>query len=113
MATPKKHITTEAAAEFLHEVNRMYCKLIGDDSQVNWNNAPQWQKDSAINGVKAIISGKVQEAKDSHQLWFNEKNSQGWKYGKVKEPEKKLHPCMVHYDNLPLEQKDKGIYYSS
>ena len=69
----KKHITTEAAAEFLHEVNRMYCKLIGDDSQVNWNNAPQWQKDSAINGVKAIISGKVQEAKDSHQLWFNEK----------------------------------------
>lgn len=42
----------EQIARVAHEVNRAYCKALGDDSQEVWELAPQWQRDSAIVGVK-------------------------------------------------------------
>src|SRR5437879_1359495 len=41
----------EQVAKICHEANRAYCETIGDNSQPTWEKAPQWQKDSAINGV--------------------------------------------------------------
>jgi hypothetical protein len=41
-------------ARVCHEVNRAYCTSLGDESQLPWDSAPQWQKDSAINGVRFI-----------------------------------------------------------
>jgi hypothetical protein len=35
-----------------HEVNKAYCQSIGDNSQPTWREAPEWQTDSAINGVE-------------------------------------------------------------
>ena len=31
-------------AKIAHEVNRTYCIEIGDDSQLSWKDAPEWQK---------------------------------------------------------------------
>jgi hypothetical protein len=38
---------------------------------------------------------------------MKEKINNGWKYGKEKDPEKKEHPCLVPYYELPSEQKVK------
>ena len=94
-------------AEIAHEQNRIYCVSIGDNSQTYWDGAPQWQKDSAINGVDAIAQGKIQRPSASHANWLAEKEAAGWVYGEEKDPEEKTHPCIVPFDDLPPEQRFK------
>lgn len=50
-----KPVNVDAIAKRAHEVNRAYCASIGDHSQPAWEDAPQWQKDSAIAGVRAHL----------------------------------------------------------
>lgn len=96
----------EDIARICHEANRAYCATLGDLSQPSWADAPQWQKDSACNGVRfALEGGKTPE--DSHKSWLAQKEAEGWKYGPVKDPEKKEHPCFVPYDQLPAAQRRK------
>jgi hypothetical protein len=96
----------EAAARAAHEVNRMYCLSLGDASQPNWEDAPDWQKDSARNGARLHLSGE-HSAAESHASWLAQKEAEGWKYGPVKDVARKEHPCMVPYEELPREQKAK------
>jgi hypothetical protein len=100
---------TEACARAAHEANRAYCLALGDTSQPSWEEAPDWQKSSAVNGVLGVIEGNG--PRESHASWLREKEATGWKYGPVKDPEKKEHPCFVPYDELPEAQKMKdGIF---
>jgi hypothetical protein len=97
----------ETIAEVCHEINRAYCQSIGDNSQPSWADAPEWQKQSATNGVKFHIANPGSPPSRSHEEWLKEKANTGWKYGPVKDPEKKEHPCFVPYDQLPREQQIK------
>jgi hypothetical protein len=101
----------ETAARTAHEVNRAYCQSIGDDSQPSWEAAPEWQQNSARIGVRAIADGSVGAPEQSHESWMQHKLDEGWKYGPVKDPEKKEHPAMVPYDQLPPEQRVKDALY--
>ena len=98
-----------ACARAAHEANRAYCIAIGDTSQPSWDDAPDWQKTSAINGVKGVLDGNTPE--QSHGSWLKEKADTGWKYGAVKDPDKKEHPCFVPYAELPPEQRAKDDVY--
>lgn len=98
-------------AELCHEANRQYCQTIGDDSQPLWVDAPDWQKDSAINGVKFHLANPGAPPSASHDSWLAQKSEEGWVYGAVKDPEKKEHPCMVEYDQLPPEQQAKDALF--
>lgn len=95
------------AARLAHEVNRAYCAFLGDDSQLPWEEAPEWQKRSAILGAKAIESGDITTPGDSHRSWLEEKRADGWVFGPVKDPAKRTHPCMVEFEALPREQQLK------
>ena len=97
----------EDIARVCHETNRAYCATIGDASQTSWEDAPQWQRDSAVNGVRFALANPGAPASASHDNWFEVKHKDGWKYGPVKNIETKEHPCMVCYANLPLEQRIK------
>lgn len=101
----------EEIAKVTHEVNRAYCESIGDFSQVPWENAPQWQKESAIKGVEVTLSGEAKTPEDNHLSWAAQKVADGWRYGPVKDPVTKTHPCLVSYDQLPPEQKAKDILF--
>jgi hypothetical protein len=46
-----------------------------------------------------------------HTNWLRDKIKDGWKYGPVKNSEKKEHPCMVLYNELPPEQKNKDYLF--
>ena len=98
-------------ARVAHEVNRSYCMALGDDSQLPWANAPDWQKESAINGVLFHASNPNADPKESHDNWLVEKIDNGWKFGPVKDEEKKEHPCCVPYEQLPTEQKAKDFLF--
>lgn len=98
-------------ARIAHEVNRAFCKSTGDNSQPGWAEAPQWQRDSAIAGVQYLIETPEANAGDSHRSWMQHKYNDGWKYGLVKNPAVKEHPCLVPYEQLPKEQKVKDALF--
>lgn len=45
-------------------------------------------------------------AKNVHEVWSQTRMKQGCKYGKQRDDEKKLHPCLVEYEELSEEEKD-------
>lgn len=98
-------------AEVAHEANRAYCNSIGDFSQLHWDSAPGWQKKSAINGVKFHLENPNADPSASHANWLKEKQDAGWQWGEVKNTGKRLHPCCVPYDKLPIEQRVKDSLF--
>ena len=104
-------LTEEQIARVVHETNKAFCEAIGDFSQPNWDNAPDWQKQSAIQGVKLHINNPLAGPEDSHNSWLAEKKATGWTYGLVKDPQTKQHPCFVTYDELPVEQRMKDYLF--
>lgn len=101
----------ELTAEACYNVNRAYCESMGDYSQPRWENAYEWQKSSVLNGVIFHLNNPNSKPSDSHENWMKEKLETGWKYGEVKDPEKKEHPCMVPYDQLPEHQRLKDTLF--
>ena len=106
-------VTKERIAEICHQVNKAYCESIGDLSQPSWEDAPEWQAQTAINGVEFHLSHKDTKPSDSHVSWMKEKIADGWVYGEVKDPVKKTHPCIIEYDKLPQEQKSKDYIFKA
>lgn len=98
-------------AEAAHEMNRVYCMALKDYSQPTWGAAEDHQRSSAIKGVDGVFAGNSPKA--SHESWMAEKLSAGWVYGEKKDTEAKTHPCMVPYDQLSEEHKQKDFLFVS
>lgn len=94
-------------ARVCHEANRAYCEAIGDYSQKPWELAEQWQRDSALDGVRAMLEGRAKTPEEQHVAWCEAKVAEGWRFGHVKNPEAKTHPCLVPYHDLSVEQQRK------
>ena len=108
-----KFLTIVAVAMICHEANRALCAAIGDNSQLPWAEAPTWQHVSAEKGVRFCLDNPNAPASANHDSWLKEKEETGWKYGPVKDAEKKEHPCFVPYDELPDEQKAKDYLFKA
>lgn len=107
----------DQVARVCHEANRAYCATLGDNSQDAWDEAPEWQKASARNGVlfhfAKLKAGETPSPSASHESWLAEKEADGWKYGPTKNAATKEHPCCVPYDQLPLEQRRKDYIFAA
>ncbi len=119
-ARPVAEIEAEARERFVdhlarvcHEVNRAYCNYLGDGSQPAWADAPDWQKESARNGVRHMLSNPTTTPEQNHESWLKEKLEQGWQYGPVKDVPNKQHPCCLPYRDLPREQRLKDYLFKA
>ena len=45
-------------------------------------------------------------AKNVHEVWSKGRMSDGWKYGEERNDAKKLHPCLVPYEELTETEKE-------
>jgi predicted CxxxxCH...CXXCH cytochrome family protein len=97
----------ERIARVAHEANRAYCHSTGDDSQPAWEDAPDWQWESAMAGVCFHLANPGAGPEASHESWLAQKAAAGWTYGPVKDPQKKEHPCFVPFADLPIAQQRK------
>lgn len=98
-------------AKAAHEINRAFCAALGDETQVAWEDAPEWQRASIISGVEMHLANPDATPEQSHESWLAQKLADGWAYGEIKDAEKKQHPCCVPYDQLPPEQKAKDYLF--
>tara|TARA_R110000772_G_scaffold50518_4_gene116153 strand:- start:35327 stop:35800 length:474 start_codon:yes stop_codon:yes gene_type:complete len=103
----------ERIARTCHEVNKSFCEGHGDFSQVSWDEAPAWVHDSALQGVNYSLQNDNARPQDMHDSWVAQKVEDGWVYGEVKDADKKEHPCMVSYRELPLQQRTKDSLFLS
>lgn len=44
-------------------------------------------------------------ARNVHELWARKRLEDGWKWGPKRDDQRKEHPCLVPYDNLPESEK--------
>lgn len=107
MESVKRIIDIQELGRLCHEINRTYCRLIGDIVQPAWDTAPTWQKDSVVNGLQYFIEHPDVTPEGMHENWMHKKIADGWAYGEINDPEKKTHPCMMSYEKLPVEQRMK------
>lgn len=103
-------MTKHEIARICHEVNRAYCESLGDHSQLAWEDAPDWQKVSALSGVDLHLQKDV-GPEGSHMSWMELKLSEGWVYGQQKDSVAKTHPCLKPFDELPTEQRAKDYLF--
>lgn len=95
------------AATAAHNANKVLCEAMGDFSQVDFNDAPEWQRESSLNGVLKVWEDPTMTPERIHEEWVKDKLAAGWVYGEVKNAEKKTHPCLVPYNQLPETQRRK------
>lgn len=92
----------EACAHGAHEVNRAYSKHLGDNSNYPWEVTSEPDKRVARQAVIGIITND-HNAQQSHEAWVSARRADGWTKGAIKSYEKKTHPCLVPFDELPSE----------
>jgi hypothetical protein len=104
----------EIIAMAAHEMNRDYCKSLGDMSQPYWCDASASQKESVLDGVRFHVFGSGGYSPErSHENWMARKTHEGWSHGPVKDEQKKQHPCFLPYAELPEAQKMKDRIFVS
>lgn len=103
----------EDIAIICHEANRTLCVLAGDFTQKTWPEAEEWQRQSALKGVAFAISTPDAPASAQHEAWCKDKLNNGWKYGQAKDAEKKEHPCLVPFEELPEFQQKKDHLFKA
>ena len=86
---------------------------MGDKTQKSWDECDEWQRDSAIAGVVSLAEDPTATPEKTHEWWMEHKKKDGWVYGEVKDAQKKTHPCMLPYSELPLEQKIKDHLFKT
>lgn len=99
-------LTLEGIARTCYAVNAVYCEIIGDTPRV-WEEC----RASVLAGVESALNGATPE--QLHDGWCAFQQANGWQYGTVKDATAKTHPCLVPYDQLPIEQRNKDLFFQA
>ncbi len=95
-------------ARVVHEANRALQIEQADPTipvSPPWDEVDEETKRSAVEGVQGVLNGNTPE--QSHDQWCEFKTTNGWVLGPVKDEEKKEHPLLVRYHDLPVSQQFK------
>jgi hypothetical protein len=100
------HYTIPEIARVAHEANRAM-QFVQNDACPSqpWDAENEFVQELSCNGVRMIRMGY--SAEEMHNEWCEEHKAAGWTYGPVKDAERKTHPCLVPYKDLPPTQRHK------
>lgn len=66
---------------------------------------------SPVNTENVVLSAELEEliehlAKNTHEVWAQQRMKDGWIYGPNRDDDKKAHPDLVAYEELPESEKE-------
>lgn len=96
-------------ARLCHEANRVLQISLSEEVNPKWDELSDDLKDSTYIGVLNALDGSTPEK--MHESWVIERRSQGWTYGHPLDRVKKIHPNLIPYDELSLDQKLKDTMF--
>lgn len=99
----------ELIAKVCHNINKACCESQNDFSQPTWEEAPEWQKSSALNGVQFHLENEV-TPEMSHENWLKQKLEEGWVYGKEKDSETKNIHALCDMKSCRSTNVQKTLY---
>jgi len=64
-----------------------------------------------LNTSQIKLSAELQKltellARNTHEVWAAQRFAEGWQYGTTRNDERKEHPCLVAYEDLPENEKE-------
>ncbi len=68
--------------------------------------SPQPVDTSSVTLTKEILALTERLAENNHDIWAQRRLDEGWTYGPQRDDERKLHPCLVPYADLPESEKE-------
>lgn len=98
-------------AQVVHEIQKSFCDSIGDHSLPTWKYAPDWMKETTMDGVLMLLSNPAAAAGASHADWMNKKIAQGWVLGVIKDADLMTHPALVPFEELPVHEQTKDYLF--
>ena len=98
-------------ARMCYQANKEWCALHGDHSHKPWAEAELSQKESAIKGVEFRLLHPSAGKDAQHNAWMADRIKDGWVYGEHKDAEKKTHPCIMPFEQLPAFQQKKDALF--
>lgn len=104
---PELPADLDSIVRVVHEAVRAYKQSLGEAVPPPWDEAPDWMRESTHAAVLAGIEDPQAPPSAQHEAWLAEKKAAGWRYGPVKDPQEKTHPCMVPYEQLPDSERRK------
>lgn len=66
---------------------------------------------SPVNTENVVLNPELEEliehlAKNTHEVWAQQRMNDGWIYGPSRDDEKKTHPDLIAYEELPESEKE-------
>ena len=96
---------------------KAYAETVGDNSFADWEIANRDVVDSMYRGylirLNALRHGVVQTPEENHNYWMKDRLAHGWVLGPIKNDNKKEHPALVPYVELPTFQRVKNTIFTS
>jgi RyR domain len=100
-----------SAARVARETIRAYQRENGEPVSPPWSEAEEWDRDSMLAGVRAVLAGATPE--ELHERWMARRLEEGWKLGPVKDTAARIHPNLVPYADLPAGQRVKDVLFAA
>lgn len=68
-------------------------------------------KPKPIDTKDVVLDKEIMElsealAKNTHEVWSENRIKDGWTYGESRDDKLRTHPCLIPYDELPEEEKE-------
>ena len=101
----------EICARIAYEANRSCALAIdGGDFPPPWDATGDWLQKNWQTAVASVLSGDCPEQR--HRAFVEKMTKEGWKYGPETDAEKKEHPDIVLYADLPPDRRLKNQVYA-
>ena len=103
----------EKIAKIIYEATRIEAKW-SERSIVpeKWENRDEKFKKQFIDIIDKYLSQeKLPTPEEAHNSWVQSYIDMGWKYGEKRDVEKKTHPDILPFSQLPKDERDKDAIF--
>lgn len=97
-------MTPDQIAPVVHEAIRTLQTVLGQNASPPWSEAT-WERASTLEAVRHALDDPTPGKE--HERWMRERLEGGWRYGPVRDEQRKLNPTLVPFDELPAAEKAK------
>ena len=94
--------------EFIYEVARLEAIASGRSIVPElWSERDEKFRSQMTEYVESLRGKALPTHEEAHDSWWRKYEEMGWVYGAVRDTEKKTHPDMVPFNDLPKDERDK------
>ena len=106
--TESDGITVDAVARIVHNAQRDLGYWLEDPYPPEpYDALPEEQRRPVQSLVRLIIGGYPPEY--VQEMWIESMKEKGWDWGEEKDPNRKTHPCITGFEELPLWERKKVL----